>query len=60
MAYSPRKGTSHKVILPIWHKITDRELLKYSPAFADRIAMISKKDSIGDIVKNMKALLKRS
>jgi hypothetical protein len=49
-----------KVILPIWHKITDRELLRYSPAFADRIAMISKKDSVGDIVKNLKSILARS
>lgn len=46
-----------KVILPIWHKITDKELLRYSPAFADRIAMISKKDSVNDIVKNLKRLL---
>jgi len=55
-----KERNGRKVILPIWHKITDRELLSYSPAFADRIAMISKKDSIRDIVKNMKALLKRS
>jgi hypothetical protein len=49
-----------KVILPIWHRITDRELLKYSPAFADRIAMISNRDTISDIVKNLKALLGKS
>lgn len=54
-----KERDGRKVILPIWHKITDRELLKYSPAFADRLAMISKKDSIRDIVRNMKALLKR-
>jgi hypothetical protein len=47
-----------KVILPIWHNITDRELLRYSPAFADRIAMISKKDSIRDIVDALKRLMK--
>jgi hypothetical protein len=47
-----------KVILPIWHNITDRELLRYSPAFADRIAMISKKDSIHDIVDALKRLMK--
>lgn len=50
-----RRG--RKVILPIWHKITDRELLQYSPAFADRIAMISKRDSITDIVNSLKKLL---
>jgi hypothetical protein len=52
-----KERNGRKVILPIWHKITDRELLRYSPAFADRIAMISKRDSINDIVKNLKKLL---
>lgn len=55
-----KERNGRKVILPIWHKITDRELLQYSPAFADRIAMISKRDSIGDIVKNLKNILARS
>jgi hypothetical protein len=50
-----RRGRN--VILPIWHNITDRELLRYSPAFANRIAMISKKDSIGDIVDALKKKL---
>jgi hypothetical protein len=48
-----------KAILPIWHKITRRDLLKYSPAFADRIAKVSQRDSISDIVKSLKALLKK-
>ena len=55
-----KERNGRKVILPIWHKITDRELLQYSPAFADRIAMISKKDSVADIVKNLKRILARS
>ena len=54
-----KERNGRKVILPIWHNITDRELLKYSPAFADRIAMISKRDSITDIVTNVKKLLRR-
>jgi hypothetical protein len=55
-----KERDGRKVILPIWHKITDRELLKYSPAFADRIAMISKRDSVSDIVNGVKKLLTRS
>jgi TIR domain len=55
-----KERNGRKVILPIWHGITDRELDKYSPAFADRIAMITKKDSVSDIVKNLKVLLKKS
>jgi hypothetical protein len=46
-----------RVILPIWHKITRRDLVKYSPAFADRIAKVSQKDSINDIVKSLKAIV---
>lgn len=53
-----KERAGRKVILPIWHKITDRELLEYSPAFADRIAMITKRDSIADIVKNLRKILK--
>ncbi len=54
-----KERAGRKVVLPIWHKITDKELLKYSPAFADRIAMISKRDSNADIVREMKRLLGR-
>ncbi len=53
-----RERKRRKVILPIWHNITDRELLRYSPAFANRIAMISKKDSINDIVDALERLMK--
>ena len=55
-----KERNGRKVILPIWHRITDRELLKYSPAFADRIAMISNRDTVSDIVENLKALLDKS
>jgi hypothetical protein len=55
-----KERNGRKVILPIWHKITDKELLRYSPAFADRIAMISKRDSIADIVNSLKKLLAAS
>jgi TIR domain len=48
-----------KVILPIWHKITRRDLLEYSPAFADRIAKVSQRDSVSNIVESLKALLKK-
>lgn len=53
-----KERAGRKVVLPIWHNITDKELLQYSPAFADRIALISKRDSISDIVKALKRLLK--
>jgi len=54
-----KEQSGRKVILPIWHKITRRDLIEYSPAFADRIAKVSKRDSISDIVKSLKVLLKK-
>ena len=38
-----KERLGRQVILPIWHKVKRSDLLKYSPAFANRIAKISKK-----------------
>jgi TIR domain len=54
-----KERLGRKVILPIWHKVTRRDLLKYSPGFADRIAKVSQKDSISDIVRSFSVLLKK-
>jgi hypothetical protein len=54
-----REQAGKKLILPIWHGITRDDLLQYSPAFADRLAMISAADSYDDIVKGLLALLGR-
>lgn len=46
-----------KVVLPVWHKINKKDLEKYSPTFADRLAKQS--NSIEDIVGELKKLLKK-
>jgi hypothetical protein len=46
-----------KLILPIWHGITAEELLKYSPAFASRLAKDSSSDSYEDIRDSLLRLL---
>jgi hypothetical protein len=48
---------NEKIILPIWHKITREELLKYSPAFADKLAKNTSDLSINEIVEEVKKLL---
>jgi hypothetical protein len=48
-----------KLVLPIWHGITQDELLKYSPAFANRLAKDSSRDSYEDIRDNLLRLLDR-
>ncbi len=46
-----------KVILPIWHKVSRADLLKYSPALADRLAKDSQINSTQEIVNSLKAVL---
>lgn len=54
-----REQSGQKLILPIWHGITRDDLLSYSPALADRLAMISATESYNDIVKSLLAILGR-
>jgi hypothetical protein len=46
-----------RVILPIWHKVTKSEVIKYSPSLADKLALNSSVDSIEDIANQLKQLL---
>lgn len=49
---------NRKVILPIWHKITKKEVVKYSPILADKLAVESSNgldnviESIIDVINN--------
>lgn len=52
-----REMNGHKVILPIWHKISKNEVLKYSPSLADKMALNTSIHTIEDIVKSLKELL---
>ena len=52
-----REMRGHKVILPIWHKITIDEILSYSPTLADKVALDTSRDSIEEIVEQLKKLL---
>jgi hypothetical protein len=37
-----REMEGHKVILPVWYKITKEDILQYSPTLADKIAVVTK------------------
>lgn len=52
-----REMTGEKVILPIWHKVSKSEVMKYSPTLADKLAMNSSVDEIKDIAQQLKSLL---
>ena len=49
-----REQDGVKVILPIWHEISRKEVEEYSPTFADRLAKNS--DNTEDIVAELKRL----
>ncbi|KAA6323301.1 hypothetical protein EZS27_027245 [termite gut metagenome] len=51
-----REMEGHKVILPIWHKITKNEMLSYSPSLADKLALNTSTNSIDDIIAYLKKL----
>lgn len=46
----------HKVILPIWHKISKDEVLKFSPTLSDKIALNTSIHTIQDIINSLKEL----
>jgi hypothetical protein len=48
-----------KRILPIWHEVTYEDVLKYSPALAQRRAKSSSDDSNEEIVKSLLSMLGR-
>jgi hypothetical protein len=52
-----KEREGRKVILPIWHDIAQEDLAKYSLSFVDRIAMMSDRHSISEIVGKLKELL---
>ncbi|WP_286407969.1 toll/interleukin-1 receptor domain-containing protein [Myroides marinus] len=52
-----REMNGHKVILPIWHKVTKDEVLKFSPSLADKMALNTSVSSIEEIVKTLKELI---
>ena len=44
-----REMSGHKMILPIWHKVTKDEVIRFSPTLADKVALNSSMDSIDEI-----------
>lgn len=51
-----REMNGHKVILPIWHKISKDEVLEFSPSLADKMALNTSIHSTEDIINALKEL----
>ncbi|NLD93981.1 MAG: TIR domain-containing protein [Fibrobacter sp.] len=52
-----REMDGHKVILPIWHKITKDEVLRYSPTLTDKMALNTSIHTIAEIVNSLKEIV---
>lgn len=48
-----REMNGHKMILPIWHKVTKNDVLNFSPALADKVALNTSIDSIEEIADKL-------
>jgi len=48
----------HKVILPIWHKVSKDEVMRYSPSLADKVAINTSLSTISEIVEQLGEVLK--
>jgi hypothetical protein len=55
-----REDSRSKVILPIWHNVSRDDLMRYSPGFADRLAMLTSNDSVASIVSSLLRLLAKT
>jgi len=53
-----REVEGGKVILPIWHKVSKKEVMSYSPSLADKFAIQSENKSIDEIVEQLSEVLK--
>lgn len=52
-----REIEGHKVILPVWHNVTREEVLSYSPALADKVAITTRGKTIHQVVMAMSEVL---
>ena len=53
-----REMQGNKVILPIWHKISKSELIRYSPSLADKVALNSSLLSTTEIAKELNEVVR--
>lgn len=52
-----REMDGHKVILPIWHKVTKRDVLRFSPTLADKVAVNTKGNKVMNVARELAKVL---
>lgn len=48
-----REMNGHKMILPIWHRISKTEVMNYSPNLADKVALNTAISTIQEIAEQL-------
>jgi len=46
-----------KVILPLWHRVSKDEVIHYSPALADKVALSTAQFTIEDLANKLQAAM---
>jgi hypothetical protein len=54
-----REMQGNKVILPIWHGVTKKDFLRYSPPLADKLAIDTSNLTIKDVALALRKVLSK-
>lgn len=52
-----KEMNGHKMILPIWHKVTKDDVLNFSPTLADKVALNTSVSSIEEIANELREVV---
>jgi hypothetical protein len=55
-----REMTGEQILLPIWHNITQKEVIKYSPSLADKLARSTATHTVDKIAEEIAYVIKKS
>jgi hypothetical protein len=53
-----RSNTGEQIILPIWHKISKKEVMQYSPSLADKVARNTSTHTIEEIASEIAEVIR--
>ena len=54
------ESVNGKTLLPIWHKLTKKEVMEYSPVIASKLAMNTAPMTAKEIAENLLELIKET
>lgn len=52
-----RQNTGDQILLPIWHNVTKKQVIEYSPSLADRLARSTATHTVEEIASEIAALI---